>query len=71
MEYGTDPNSLDVTTDPLQSPADTSITDMMYSTTLSGLDDSTIYYFRVVAVFNEVYKRYSEVSYFRTKEPGK
>jgi hypothetical protein len=69
MEYGTDPFNLNLATDPIPSPSNTSLTNVMFSTTLSGLDDSTIYYCRVAAVYNEVFKRYSEIAYFRTKEP--
>ena len=71
MEYGTDPFNLNLATDPIPSPSNTSLTNVMFSTTLSGLDDSTIYYCRVAAVYNGVFKRYSEIAYFRTKEPGK
>ena len=71
IEYGTDPFNLNLVTEPIPSPSNTSLTNVMFSTTLSGLDDSTIYYFRVAAAYNEVFKRYSEIAYFRTKEPGK
>ena len=71
VEYGTDLTDLDQLTVPIQSPSDTTITNMTYSTDLTGLEHSTVYYFRVVAVFNDVFKRYSEVAALRTKEPGK
>lgn len=70
VEYGTDPNNLNQTTAPIQSPSDTSVTDSNYSTTLAELKPATIYFFRVVAVSDEIYRRYSEVGILRTKEPG-
>lgn len=70
MEYGTDPDNLNLTSDSIPSPSNTSLTNVMFGTTLSELDDSTIYYFRIAAVFDEVFKRYSEIASFRTKEPG-
>lgn len=70
VEYGTDPSDLDQSTFPIESPSDTTITNMTYSRDLTGLEPSTVYYFRVVAVFNEVFKRYSEVAALRTKEIG-
>ena len=71
IEYGTDPRNLNMATDPIPSPSNTSLTNVMFSTTLSGLNDSTVYYLRVAAVYNEVFTRYSEQAYLRTKEPGK
>ena len=70
MEYGTNPLNLDQTTVPIQSPEDTTITDMAYSTQISGLEEGTIYFFQVAAVYDVVFKRYSELAAFRTKETG-
>ena len=71
VQYGTDPLNLDQTTNPISSPSDTSVVNQTYSTTLMGLEPATIYYFRVAAVFNEIFIRYSETAVFRTKEQGK
>ena len=70
VEYGTNPLNLDQTTVPIQSPEDTTITDMAYSTQISGLEEGTIYFFQVAAVYDVVFKRYSELAAFRTKETG-
>ena len=69
VEYGTDPDNLAQRTDPISSPVDTSVVNMMYTTSLE-LNPGTIYYLRVVAVFNTISKRASEMSVFRTKENG-
>ena len=70
VEYGTDPYNLNETTAPIQSPSDTTATDNDYSTPLQELEPSTVYFFRVVAVYDEIYRRYSDVGALRTKEPG-
>ena len=70
MEYGTAPDNLITTTEPISSPMDTTIVNQTYQVTLQGLNPSTVYYIRVAAVFNEIYKRYSEVLPFVTKEQG-
>jgi len=69
VEYGTDPDNFGHRTNPLSSPMDTSITNMMYTTTLE-LNSSTIYYLRVIAVFNTISKRVSEMKVFKTKANG-
>jgi len=69
VEYGTDPDNLIQRTDPISSPTDTSITNMLYTTELD-VNPGTIYYFRVVAVFNTISKRFSDMRVFRTKENG-
>ena len=70
VEYGTDPSNLDQTSDILPSPLDTSLVNQTYQVSLQGLNAGTIYYLRVVAVFDEVFKRYSDDSILRTKENG-
>ena len=70
LEYGTDPSNLDQTSDILPSPLDTSLVNQTYQVSLQGLNAGTIYYLRVVAVFEEVFKRYSDDSILRTKENG-
>lgn len=70
VEYGTNPDELDIITDPINSTSNTSITNMTYSTALTGLANSTIIAYRVVAVY-DIYRRYSDVAYFRTSEPGR
>ena len=69
VEYGTDPDNLVQRTNPISSPTDTSITNMTYTTGLD-LNPGTIYYFRVVAVFSTISKRFSDMQVFRTKENG-
>ena len=61
---------LDMTTDSIPSPSDTSLVNQTYSMSLQGLRPSTIYYFRVAAVYDSISTRYSELSSFRTYEEG-
>lgn len=70
IQYGTEETMLDVTTDSIPSPSDTSLVNQTYSITLQGLRPSTIYYFRVAAVYDSISTRYSELSSFRTYEEG-
>ena len=70
VEYGTDPDNLDFISDILYSPLNTSLVNQTYQVNLQGLNIGTIYYLRVVAVFNEVFKRYSDDNILRTKENG-
>ena len=68
--YGTDPDNLDQVTDTITSPEDTTVINSTYSTALEGLDSGTLYYIQVVAVYDDVFARYSEVIPLITKEPG-
>lgn len=70
VEYGTDPSSLDQVSDILSSPVNTSLVNQAYQVNLQGLNTGTIYYLRVVAVFDEIFKRCSDESILRTKENG-
>lgn len=70
VEYGIDPGNLDFISDILYSPLDTSLVNQTYQVNLQGLNTGSIYYLRVVAVFNEVFKRYSDDNILRTKENG-
>lgn len=67
--YGTDPENLNLTSASLLSPEDTTMTDLTYSITLTGMRAGIVYYFRVVAVYDEDIVRYTE-SLFLTREPG-
>ena len=68
--YGTDPENLDQVTETISSLEDTTLVNSTYSISLQGLDEGTLYYVQVAAVYNEVFARYSEVIPFITKEPG-
>ena len=70
IEYGVDSGNLNQISMPMQSPEDNTAVNQTYTITLQGLEVATIYYFRVTAVFDEVSRRYSEVSVFRTYENG-
>lgn len=70
MEYGTEPTDLSMTTDPISSPVNTSLLNQSYSTLLQGLNPGTVYYVRIVAVYEVIFARYSDVVLFRTYEPG-
>ena len=71
FQYGTDRRNLDQQSDSIISGADTTLINQMYSQTLSGLEPGTVYYLRVVAIFDMFSKRQSEIVVFRTKENGK
>ena len=69
VAYGSDPDNLNQTTTSVDSPTDTSLTDLSYSITLSNLDPGQFHYIQVTAVYDDIYVRYTESS-FITKEPG-
>ena len=68
--YGTDPTDLNQRTDRISSSDDTSLTNQMFSLSVVGLDPGTVYYLRVVAVFDILFKRESETIVVWTKENG-
>ena len=72
IEYDTS-NSyiLNQRTDRISSVSDTSAVNMTYSITMDNLTPGTVYYLRVVAVFDTLSKRRSDVAYFRTYETGR
>ena len=63
VEYGTEVDSLSLRTDPIAS--ESPLPDQTYTVTLSGLNDGTTYYIRVVAMFTDVYL-YSSTESFTT-----
>ena len=69
--YGADRNTLDQQSGSVSSVGNTTLTNQEYTLSLSGLEPGTIYYLRVVAVFDMFSKRQSEIFAFRTKENGK
>ena len=69
VAYGTDPDNLNQTSATINSPTDTSLTNLPYSTTLSGLEPGSLHYIQVTAVFDDEFVRYTEIL-FLTKEPG-
>ena len=70
VEYGREPDNFTETTDPIASPTDNTLINRTYEVTLQGLQSATVYYYRVAAVFNDIYIRYSDLDVFVTKEPG-
>ena len=68
--YGTDENSLDLTSDIVTSSDDTSLTDQEYDVTLTGLTLGTTYYYQVVANYSN-FRLESEIKDFTTLELGK
>ena len=70
VEYGTERNNLNMTTDSISSPMDTSLLNQSYSTLLLGLNPGTVYYIKVVAVYEVIFARYSDIVFLRTYEPG-
>lgn len=70
IQYSPDPDNL-VDTNSIPSVSDTSVINATYSIVLTGLQSGAVYYARVVAVYDEVFERFSEMSVFLTKAPGK
>ena len=69
--YGTDPDNLDQVSETITGLEDTTLINSSYSISLEGLNEGTLYYVQVAAVYDEVFARYSEVIPFITKEPGR
>ena len=70
VEYGEDEGSLTEMSE-TRSVSDTSLTDQMYSVTLSGLTQGILYYVRVATTNAGNVTFYSETISFRTVESGK
>ena len=70
IQYGSEETELDMTTTPIPSPRDTSLVNQTYSVSLQGLSPGTVYHFRVVAIYDVVFTRYSDQTSFRTYEEG-
>lgn len=70
VEFGVESSNLNQTSDPVPSVIDITLQNQTYSVTLQELAPATIYFFRVSAVFDDVFQRYSELSAFRTYENG-
>ena len=70
VEYGTNQDSLDMTSDPTHSGEDITVVNQMYSVLLSSLEPVTQYYYQVVAT-NTALSRSSNLLFFRTSDNGK
>ena len=70
IQYGYEENVLDMTTTSVSSPTDTSLVNQTYSIMLQGLSDGTMYFLRVVAVYDDIADRFSDLTSFRTYEEG-
>ena len=68
--YGSDPANLDRRTNPIPSVSDTTVINQVYELTVVGLDSSSVYHLRVVAVFDILSKRQSELVVIGTKDEG-
>ena len=67
VEYGTNQDSLDMTSDPSHSGEDITVVNQMYSVQLSSLEPDTQYYYQVVAT-NTALSRSSNLLSFRTSD---
>ena len=65
--YGLSPSTLDETSATVMGVSDITLTDQQYSVNLTGLSDSTMYYFRVVAAFGDIVLM-SDINTFRTQD---
>ena len=65
--YGLSPSTLDETSATVMGVSDITLTDQQYSVNLTGLSDSTMYYFRVVATFGDIVLM-SDINTFRTQD---
>lgn len=68
--YGTDPTDLTQRTNRISSSVDTSLINQIFSLNVNGLDSGTVYYLRVVAVFDVLSKRESETIVVWTNDKG-
>ena len=68
--YGSDPANLDQRTNPIPSVSDTTVINQVYELTVDGLNSGSVYYLRVVAVFNILFKRQSELVVIWTNDEG-
>ena len=68
--YSKDPANLDQRTNPIPSVSDTTVTNHEYELTVDGLDSGSVYYLRVVAVFDILSKRQSELVVIWTNDEG-
>ena len=71
VQYGNNSDTLDQRTNPIPSVSDTTVINQTYELTVDGLGSGTIYYLRVVAVFNILARRESDMVVNRTNEEGK
>lgn len=70
VQYGEEEDVLDMTTMSISSPTDTALVNQTYSIRLQGLSPSTVYFLRVVAVYDIISLRYSDQTSFRTYDEG-
>ena len=68
IEYGLQPDVLDLNWGLLHSPVDLTLTDQQYSITMRGLTQGTEYFIRISSTF-EYNRIYSELTSFLTIEP--
>ena len=71
IQYGSDSATLAQRTNPIPSISDTTLINQTYEFTVEGLDSGRIYSLRVVAVYNILARRQSEIVVNRTNEEGK
>ena len=72
VKYGVESDNLNLSSSTLDSVTDTTLKNQTYSVIINKLGAETIYYFRVLAQygFGNLFKRYSDLSAFRTLEKG-
>lgn len=70
VQYGDEESVLDMTTASIASPMDTSLVNQTYSIQLQGLSPGTTYFLTVVAVYDIITDRFSDLTSFRTYEEG-
>ena len=67
LEYGSDENNLNQTSDTILSESDTSLTNQAYNISLTGLERNTLYYVRVrVMIGDYIYS--SDITSFTTSD---
>ena len=70
VEYGLSPQSLNLTSDTTTGTLDIQATDSIYSSTITQLQEHSIYYYQIVAI-NSIGTARSGVKYFTTTLPCK
>ena len=70
VQYGTDETLHDMMSVSVMSSMDASLLNQTYSISLENLNPGTLYYLRVVAVFNYTFIIYSDIISFWTYDQG-
>ena len=71
IEYGTDRDNLDQRTELIDSVTDTTLVNVTYTQIINDLSPGAVYYLNVVAVYEVISRRRSELYVLWTNQNGK